>query len=279
MVEAQVGKLEFALTSRSGEATALTADALGRGFDRIVAVGGDGTFNEVVNGFFADGKVPRPEASLGLVPAGTGGDFRRTLGWDTRASSALARLARNETRLVDVGRVEFARFEGGKGARYFLNVSSFGVSGRVVRESERQKHLGGRVGFFVATVRGFLGYRDQKIGLCGDGGAAEEMSVTTVAVANGRYFGGGMQVAPGADPSDGIFDVTVWRDFKLSDFVFLAPWIYSGKHVGFARTRTLRVKTLEAQSDEEVLFEMDGELSGRLPIRVSVLPRVLKLII
>jgi YegS/Rv2252/BmrU family lipid kinase len=267
---------EHAFTERPMHAAALTARALQQGFRRIVAVGGDGTLNEVVNGFFQTGEVPH-DACLALVPRGTGGDFRRTFGLNGSLRDCCARL-RGEVRPLDVGRVRYTRPDGTPGERYFVNVASFGVSGQVDRAvNSGSKLLGGKVSFFVASVRTLVGWRDQKVRLRVDGGPEESLGITTVAVANGQYFGGGMRVAPEADPSDGSFDVTIWSGYHLKDFALKSASVYDGRHVRWAGTRTLRCRTLEATSDEEVLLDVDGEQPGRLPATFTLLPGALRL--
>jgi len=271
------GEAEHAFTERPMHAVALTAEALRKGFRRIVAVGGDGTLNEVVNGFFQTGGSAPPDACLALVPRGTGGDFRRTFGLDGSLSECCSRLGA-DVRPLDVGRVHFTKPDGSPGERYFVNVASFGVSGRVDQAvNSGSKLLGGKVSFFLASVRTLAGWRDQTVRIRVDGGAEETLAITTLAIANGRYFGGGMKVAPEADPSDGWFDVTIWSGYHLSDFALKSASVYDGRHVRWAGTRTLRCRSLEAASDEEVLLDVDGEQPGRLPASFEILPGALRL--
>jgi YegS/Rv2252/BmrU family lipid kinase len=268
---------EHAFTERPMHAAALTAEALRSGFRRIVAVGGDGTLNEVVNGFFQGGGPVPADACLALVPRGTGGDFRRTFGLNGSLRETCARLV-GDVRPLDVGRVRFTRADGSPGQRYFVNVASFGVSGQVDRAvNASSKALGGKVSFFIASVRTLLGWRDQTVRIRVDGGPEETLGITTLAVANGQYFGGGMRVAPDADPSDGQLDVTIWSGYHLKDFALKSASVYDGRHVRWAGTRTLRCRRLEATSDEEVLLDVDGEQPGRLPATFEVLPGALRI--
>jgi YegS/Rv2252/BmrU family lipid kinase len=277
-VSRAVGPVGSAFTRSPMHAATLAARALEEGWECIVAVGGDGTLNEVVNGFFQVKGGPPPGASLAVIPRGTGGDFRRTFDWSADLRAACDRLRRPETRPLDVGLVSFIGPEGRAARRYFVNVASFGVSGQVDREVNRaSKGLGGRLTFFLASMRAMWRYRDQRVRLRADGGAWEELRITTVAAANCRYFGGGMCVAPQADPGDGLLDVTVWSGYTLKDFVFKSRDIYQGTHVRLPGTRTFRVRLLEAESEEEVLLDVDGEQPGRLPARIEVLPGALRL--
>ena len=268
---------EHAFTDRPMHAAALTAEALRAGFRRIVAVGGDGTLNEVVNGFFQVEGGPPADACLALVPRGTGGDFRRTFDLNGSLRETCARLT-CQARPLDVGRVRFTGPDGTPAVRYFVNVASFGVSGRVDQAvNSSSKVLGGKVSFFLASVKTLIGWRDQSVRIRADGGAEESLRITTLAVANAQYFGGGMRVAPEANPSDGLFDVTVWSGYGLTDFALKARSVYDGSHVRWKGTRTFRCKALEASSDEEVLLDVDGEQPGRLPARFEVLPGALRL--
>jgi YegS/Rv2252/BmrU family lipid kinase len=277
-----VGEADHAFTERPMHAADLTASALKQGYRRIVAIGGDGTVNEVVNGFFRHpGGVP-PDARLALIPRGTGGDFRRTFGLGTGVREACTRLSDaregESVRPLDVGRVRYTTPEGGSAERYFVNVASFGVSGRVDRAvNASSKALGGKVSFFLASVKTLIGWHDQHVRIRADGGPEEALSITTLAVANGQYFGGGMRVAPQADPSDGLLDVTVWSGYGLADFALKSRSVYDGSHVRWKGTRVFRCRTLEASSDEEVLLDVDGEQPGRLPARFEVLPGALRL--
>lgn len=265
-------------TKRPLDATAITRTALRAGYQCVVAVGGDGTINEVVNGFFDDGRVLNPKAALGVLPRGTGGDFRRTFDWDTDFERAVHRLKTEDTRPFDVGQLEFTGPKGERGVRYFANVCSFGVSGVVDQEANRAtKALGGKVSFALASLRALSRYSDQRVKVAFDGGPAQDFFITTLAAGNGKYFGGGMKVTPDADVSDGLLDVTVWSGYGLSDFVFKSASLYNGRHVERPGTRTYRCKELTATSDEEVLIDCDGEQPGKLPATIRVLPSAIRL--
>jgi YegS/Rv2252/BmrU family lipid kinase len=274
------GGWEHAFTERPMHAVELTTRALDEGYECVVAVGGDGTINEVANGFFRDGQVINPQAALGVIPRGTGGDFRKSFGWDGELDPALARLAGPATAPLDVGLVEFVDNDGRPARRFFVNVCSFGISGLVDREvNARSKLLGGKLSFMLGSVRALIKYTDARVRLQLDGAPAQELTVTTVAVANGRYFGGGMMIAPEARTDDGLFDITVWSGYGLVDFALRAGALYDGSHVRLAGTRLLRGHVLDAACDDgrELLLDVDGEQPGRLPCRISILPAALRL--
>lgn len=274
-----LGELGYGLTERPMHGADLARAALREGYRCIVAVGGDGTLNEVVNGFFQDGRPIDSEAALAVLPRGTGGDFRRTFDWDESLDAAIDRLRSQRTRPFDVGQVEFVGHDEKKRTRYFANIASFGVSGQVDAEVNRSsKALGGKLSFMLGSVKALMKYSDRAVRLSCDGSPFEELRITAVAVANGRYFGGGMMVAPNADPSDGWFDVTIWSGYGLADFALRQKSIYDGSHVSWKGTRLLRCRELLAESKEEVLLDVDGEQPGKLPCRMTILPGAIRLV-
>jgi len=281
-----VGECAHAFTDRAMHAADLTREALGRGYDLIVAVGGDGTINEVVNGFFQPPRpgtpaaAVQPGAALGLLPRGTGGDLRRTLGLDGDLWRCAGRL-KGEPKRIDVGRVDYLDDGGREASRYFINVGEVGVGARVVDiANASSKVLGGKLTFMLASLRALIGWRDLPVRAFFDGGPAEELSVTTLAVANGRYFGGGMMIAPEAKIDDGLFHVTIWSGYTLVDFVLKSGSMYDGSHTRNSGTRTLTARTvrLEPGGKEPVGVEVDGERIGRLPATFTILPGALKLV-
>lgn len=283
-LSAQVGRAlgEFGheFTAGAMDAARIARKAIQDGYECIVAVGGDGTINEVVNGFFHEGKALNPNAALGVIPRGTGGDFRRAFGWDLELDSALARLRTDKTEPFDVGLVEYVNHEGKPDRRYFANIASMGVSAVVAHEvNTSNKTLGGNMAFVWGTVKGMFRFEPPTVRIRADGGPQESMPINVVAVANGRYFGSGMCVAPDALTHDGLFDVTIWSGYTLKDFLFKSKGIYSGEHVTWKGTRRLQCRTFEAESEDgrEVLIEIDGEVPGRLPAKMTVLPSAIRL--
>src|SRR5690242_12231182 len=268
-----------ARTQGPGDATRLTREALRAGAERIVAIGGDGTVNEVVNGFFDDeGRPIAPDASFALVPFGTGGDFRRTLNLPTDTAAAARVIARNHRKKLDVGRLEYQTPSNGRALRMFANIASFGVSGVVDRlVNESGKRLG-RLSFALATVRATWSYSNQRVELVFDGKDRVEATINTVAVANGRYFGGAMLVAPNAEVDDGAFDVVAMGDLTFSDLLTSGRRLYKGTHIGMDKVSVRRAKVVEAEPIEPgavVELDVDGESPGRLPARFELVPSTL----
>lgn len=284
--QSALGDCAHAFTTHPLHATELTRKALADSHDLVVAVGGDGTINEVVNGFFEEArpgepsKALRPGAALGVVPRGTGGDLRRTIGLDGDVWKSCERL-KGAPGAIDVGRVDYVTDEGRPASRHFINVAEVGVGARVVDlANASSKLLGGKLTFMIASMRALIGWRDLDIRVSCDGEPFEDLSVTTFAIANGRYFGGGMMVAPEARLEDGLFHLTIWSGYTLADFITKSGGMYDGTHIRFkgTKTRTARSVRLEPRTAEPVGVEVDGERIGRLPATFTVLPGALQLV-
>ena len=274
-----LGEHEVAMTSGPGEATELTRKALRAGFSMIVAVGGDGTVNEVVNGFYDGDEPVRESPILGLLPSGTGGDYRKTWGLSKDPEEAVRRLKEGEIRAVDMGRVRYTGFDGKPATHYFANVASFGLSGRVCQRVNRsRKLLGGKVSFFLASAGALMSYRRQPVTLTIAGEAHELAELTVGACCVGRYFGGGMMIGPQADPSDGLLDVVTLDRVGRWDMMRMTS-IYTGEHLSNPKVSHWRDATIGAvaNGDHECLIEADGEVIGMLPATFEIVPKAFRI--
>jgi diacylglycerol kinase (ATP) len=277
-VRANLGDFECAFTRSRGDGVRLAREARVAGAGLVVAVGGDGTASEVVDGLV---ESARPAAPLfGFIPRGTGGDLRRTMGLAGDVDSAARALATGNEAVLDLGRITFAGPDGARQVRHFVNVAGFGVSGVVSGLVNRGLKLpSGKLSFMLASARALLSWSDQPVRWRTDGGAWIEDRITALSVCNGRYFGGGMQVAPGARMDDGLFDVVVWKGLGIGDFVTKKRRLYDGTHVELPNTRVLRAHTVEAEPLEgaQVALDVDGEAPGFLPARIEILPGSLRI--
>jgi YegS/Rv2252/BmrU family lipid kinase len=268
------------ITAAPADAVMLTREALREGFARVVAVGGDGTLNEVVNGYFdPETREPiNPQACVGLLPSGTGGDFRKTAGIPMSHAAACALLARGDTRETDAGRIDY-HGGGAPEPRWFVNIADCGIGGEVVhRVNASRKAAGGTATFLYHSLAALMTYGNRMVRVDVDG-VVTEGPMESVVVANGRYFGGGMQIAPQALIDDGLFDVVTVTNHGRRRSLAGLPGLYRGRHlgrpgIGFSRGRVVTVTPLEQRP---VLFDVEGEQVGRAPATLTCLPGVLRL--
>ena len=269
------------LTTSRGDATVVTRrEITGKAsVRRVVAVGGDGTLNEVVNGCFDERGVPLVrELTVGLIPSGTGSDIRRTLSLPTDPHAAAHLLAAGTTRTIDVGRIVFA--DGSQ--RLFANVADCGLGGEVVtrinRSGQKRAGLLGSAVFLRVSISELMSFRNRDVLLTIDGVTSRER-VQQVVVANGRCFGGGMRIAPGADPADGLLDVVVVGDISRFGALRAVPRLFRGTHLGLAAISSHRVCSIGiavADGESPPLFDVDGEQVGSAPAEITVLPQALR---
>jgi diacylglycerol kinase (ATP) len=267
------------LSQAPGDATWMVRRAIEEGHSHIVVFGGDGTLNEAVNGFFDEGRFVGDDVELVYCPFGTGGDFARSLGLGGHADVE-RELQHGITRKIDVGKATFGEAGEGRSSSYFLNISSFGSSGLIARYVNRStKIFGGKASFYLGTVKGLARYRNSWVRLTLDDKIEKEVCINTVAVANGRFFGGSMKIAPSAQLDDGWFDVVVLADLNLADFIRHSRKLYQGTHTQLAQVSTYRARKVEAMplGGQSVLIDCDGEQPGALPVSYELLPRTLNL--
>lgn len=275
-LESAIGPLQVLETAAPQHATALAASAIRGGSKTIIAVGGDGTVHEVVNGFFdREGLVSR-DTVLGIIPQGTGSDFRRTLSLPLNAKAAIEVIRQGAVKRIDAGRVRFQTLEGTSNERYCINVTSFGVGGAVARRANQSsKLLGGKLTFALATALTVRWFQGNTVTLHLDGKALPETKITHVAVGNGQYHGGGMWVCPRAVPDDGLLDVTVIRHLSALQILRASPALYNGRLYEHPSVEYYRASRVNAFCSDESLIEIDGEPAGRLPLEISVLPKAM----
>ena len=260
---------EVVYTSARGDARRFAA---GAGSRLVVAVGGDGTANEVVNGLLDTAAVTRPR--LAVLQCGTGSDWQRTVPGPRRPDETAAWLAGDHWRPIDVGRLESTA-----GRRHFLNAADVGIGAAVVRRAERGvPALGGTVNFLAAAVVSLLRYRNTWVRMALDGGPPATMRIRTIAVANGVYFGGGMRIAPQARPDDGAFEVVVIGDVSRWLGLRSLPLLYRGTHGRLAQVRFVSARRLLIEADPPVGIEADGELAGETPATFEIIPGALEIL-
>ncbi|MDH4101916.1 MAG: diacylglycerol kinase family lipid kinase [Thermoleophilia bacterium] len=260
------------ISEEPGHLAILAADAVREGASLLVAVGGDGSVNEVVNGMAEGGN-----AELAVIPRGTGWDFVRTYGIPRDLDAAIDIALNGDVREIDLGLVSYRTWAGADGRAYFANVASAGISGAIAqRANEASKALGGKISYYWATLAVFVRWQtgDMRVSVDDEirGG-----KMIDVVVANGRYLGGGMMMCPDAEPDDGQLDVLLIGDVTKRDLLFVLPKTYRGRHLPHPRLEILRGQVITVDADEPLPVELDGEQPGTTPARFEVVPGALRL--
>lgn len=264
-------------TRERGHAERLASTAGDLGHDRVVVVGGDGTIQEVVNGLLTASRAAgNGVPALGAIPAGNGNDLVRNLALPLDAMAALAIALGETTREIDVAVASGA--DGGR--RHFAVAGGVGFDARVahVMYGHRFPWQRGRAGYFLSTFFELLRFGNHRLRITlatPDGERTVERTSLLVAFANGPYYGGGMQICPGADPADGLIDVCIAGDLSRWEAIRLLPGIYRGAHVGHPKVEFVRARSVRFDGTDGTLVHLDGEPFGAIPLSVEVLPAAL----
>jgi diacylglycerol kinase (ATP) len=268
---------DYQLTEGKGHAIEIARTAAGNGCRYLIAVGGDGTVHEVANGIMQSAGSGR--TNLGMVCTGTGSDLSRSVGISRDYKEACLSLGRNKSRKIDVGLVDYRR-NGARYERYFLNSAGIGFDATVTRATENlPKYFGGTIPYLFGLARTFLSYRNKRVVFKIGTKDPEETTVTSIVMANGCYFGGGMWVAPEARIDDGMIDLVIIGNLGKVELLRVFPRIYKGTHVDYPKVRLERDKGITIESFQPFLLQADGELLGEGPVRFSILPQALDLVV
>lgn len=272
-----LGELDSAFTTGHRDAGEIARREAEGGRHLIVALGGDGTISDVAHGILAAGAGDRTE--LGIVPRGTGGDFRRSLDLPTEVTAAARQIRDGRPRAIDVGLARYRGHDGAEETRHFVNVASFGFSSAVAtRANASSKRLGGRIAFLAATVRVLASYDNADVWLSIDGAPRLRRRVLMAAIGNGRFFGGGMKICPEAKLDDGALDFVTVGDLSRGEVLTKIGRLYQGTHVDLEEVLSARVARVVAEAvdaDARIPLELDGETPGHLPAVFEILPGAL----
>ncbi|MBX3215012.1 MAG: diacylglycerol kinase family lipid kinase [Labilithrix sp.] len=283
-VERALGEVEVVMTERAGHGIDLAREGAVAGHPLVVAVGGDGTIHEVVNGLMqarsGDYGTKARDTELGLIGQGTGGDFRKTLGVEHRLDRYVEALASGRRRAVDLGKFT----GGGKADHHFVNILSVGMGGLVDRYvASASRALGGKAAYFGATLKALAAARlgNVRCTVTHDGETKEHrIRSFMIAICNGRFFGSGMKVAPMAELDDGTFELVALGATSKLGFALTSGSIYTGAHIGQPGTVHLRGQKMKLElanqdARDVFLLDVDGEPMGGLPLEIEVVPRAL----
>jgi len=283
-MRAHFGPFSVAFTKGPGDGIAIAEREGKSGRRFIIACGGDGTINEVANGIIRSGM----DVELGILPSGTGGDFRRTLGLPLSNLEAAATLRDGQTRTMDAGRVTFQNHDGDVVSRYFLNISSVGLAASVIKRVKAAKvfdwlpmdSLRGKANFAFSTLQEVINLEPVTVRICIDDGDERTIQTICLCMANSRYFGGGMMIAPDAKINDGRLDIVNIGDMSTVKILLNAYSLYRGTHLGLTEVNSMLAKKIAVAAvdpSQQILLETDGEMPGMLPATFEIVPNAIRI--
>ena len=269
------GEVDFLRTTKQGSGIELASE-LG-GTHTVISFGGDGTHNEVANGLM---KIPEDERpALGILHAGTGGDFRRLLRRSDDLAAACRVIAEDAPDAIDIGRVHFHKDSGEPLSRFFINMTSLGIGGLVDRYvNQSSLRLGGKADFALATLRANVAYRPAQVRVRADETELGSFQIMNVCVCNGKFAGGGMMFSPGARLADGLLNLVIFEAGPIWKTAPLLPKLYRGDHIGTATVHSLTAKQITVGVLSQTAYmDIDGEAPGVAPATFEVMPSAIRL--
>lgn len=273
-----LGDVEFVFTEYRGHAGKLALEAGERGARTLVSFGGDGTHSEIASAIVGAGAGQ--EIGLGILNAGTGGDFRKMLEGSDSLGAACRTIAETEPTPIDLARISHLDLEGNESSRHFINITTAGIGGLVDHYVNRAKiRLGGRLDYALATLRAHLKYKPTRLRVIVDGESFGEHELLVACVCNGRIAGGGMHFAPEARLADGMLDVVLIEARSLLQLLPLSPRIYNGTHLSARGVHAVKARSIELiplDSARPAYLDIDGEEAGFGPAKIEVLPRAIR---
>jgi len=268
LLEQGIANLDVRVSEYAGHACAIGREAAASGYERVLTVGGDGTPFEIVNGIYADGRPPKP-IELGIIPAGTGNSFLRDfsiLSWRQAVEGILA----GKRRRVDLVEIAYPR-DGADVRQVYLNILGVGLIADILKLTNEKLKGFGRASYGLAVLLRLARGMRNRMQLTVDGEKLEIVNSALV-VSNSKFTGGGMKIAPMADTRDGKVDLVVFQEVDRRDILNIFARVFKGTHVGHPKVKTYRAAEVAIDGDPREMLMADGELLGRTPLRLKVLP-------
>lgn len=270
-------ELNLTFTRDKNDATIITRKAIFNGASMIVAIGGDGTINEVINGFFVDGTAINPLCELGIINCGTGRGYASTLNIPHSLVDQIDLLMNPRSHLLDLGRINCRGNSGENISRLFVNECQIGIGSKVASSvGKKAKIFGGTLAFGLAAAYLTMLTDPLNLSICYDSEDFKEFSLIGLVVGNGTECAGGMKLTPEAELNDGYFDVLSINDMNAIQRVLNLSKVYSGRHIFSSHFSIKRCKKLKIRSDFEILLESDGEIIGSSPADIEILPSAIR---
>jgi YegS/Rv2252/BmrU family lipid kinase len=265
-------------TERRFHAIILIRNFIKSGYRKVIVVGGDGTLNEVINGIFAQNECESGSVTVGLIPVGTGNDWARMFSIPSDYEEAINTLMDNNIIIQDAGKVNFS-LKNQIYLRYFINIAGTGFDAIVAQKTNQLKEKGrsGILLYFYNILSSLISYKTTGISVEVDGKKFKD-NIFSMSIGICKYNGGGMMQVPDADPTDGLFDITVIRKIGKFSVIRNLGRLYNGSIIKHPKVSALRGKLINIQADPPAYLETDGESLGHTPFQFSIVPASIKII-
>lgn len=271
-------EFKYIFTEKPRQATEIARELLKQGYDLLIGVGGDGTLNEISSGFFSaqSDRVINDDAAVGIIPSGTGSDFIRFMKVPREFEKSAARIKNSPNKKIDIGKITYGNAVGKSKTQYFINVADFGLGAEVIRNiSNVNSTRRGAFTYYRGLLSTMMKYSSKEVKLTLDDQQQLQGQYLIGAVANGRIFGGGMIIAPQAEPDDGVFDLVLIESMKKLEILANSRLLYSGAIAKNPKVHILRARNIKVESPDEVHIEYDGEVGEKLPAEFSIIEKAL----
>jgi diacylglycerol kinase (ATP) len=267
-------------TKHRDHASKLAKKYIEDGYHQIIVVGGDGTYNEVVNGIFSQNHIPTTAVTLAMIPVGTGNDWCRTFNVSTRYEEAIATISRQKEFLQDAGKLKYVDSNGRTRERYFINMAGMGFDALVAKKTNIQKEAGkgNALSYFINIFSSLFLNKTSRVSITLDDRELNP-SVFSMSVGICQYNGGGMRQAPLASPDDGLFDITYIQPISKLKIIRSILKLLDGSYIELPEVSTFKSAYIRIESDSKVFIETDGESLGHTPFEFEIVPRSIRVII
>lgn len=270
---------EYAYTKAQNHATELAQNAIKQGYRRLIGIGGDGTFNEIVNGVATQNYALSTDITLCFLPAGTGNDWVKTFNIPTKTEQIVQMLQKHKTYLHDIGKVVY-QHAAQKKERFFLNVAGTGFDAYIGQKMENKAKWLGKITYMYELLSGLVGYKNIEMGIKNSANTLKT-KVFSINVSICQYFGSGMKIAPTAVPNDGLLDVTLIENFTKMDAISQLKNLYDGSFVKHPKISTYKTQAVEIKTSQIIYLQLDGEMLNTQTncVQFEVMPLGLKVVV
>jgi diacylglycerol kinase (ATP) len=277
-LESRLGKFSYEFTTSKGSGIDLAKRASDKEVPRIVCIGGDGSISEIITGLM---NSERKSSTLSVLNLGTGGDFCRTLKVSTDIKEGLNQLMNGTEKYMDLGRISFSTNNSKNETRFFVNIAGCGMAGEVVKTINKSSKSFGSFSYYLSSVKKLFSYKNKLVKIKMDNNDEMESKIVTIAISNGKYFGGGMKIAPDAMIDDGKFHVTIIEDWSILQKIIYSSKLYNGSILKTKGVKSFVCEKIKIESLDEnpALIDCDGEDIGFLPLEAEVIPSAIKFIV